>query len=227
MSWIQTTIGSVADAISAGLNYEGIDLAGVASGAGYSRGVSAIQAAQPNRADYQPWMTSGGNAANALNASLTSREIMGVNAPGNNNFQFSTSGPNADPSYLWRLNQGLAGVNASAAAGGGYFSGATGKALMDYGQGAASQEYQNQFNRYQTGYENQLGAFQGMYGDVSNTANMGMGATNAFTNANMNYANTLADMYVRQGQNSAQGTMNIYGGLGNAISREGQYLTPF
>ena len=219
MSWVQSVIGSVADTISARINYQGIDLAGAASGAGYSRGVSTLENSGPNKADYQPYMNAGNSAANALNQAQTTHQIMGVNSPGNNNFQFSTSGANADPSYQWRLNQGLAGVNASAAAGGGYFSGATGQALNNYAQGAASQEYQNQFNRYQTSYENQLGAFQDMYGDVSNTANLGLGATNQYTNANMNNATNLASMYVSQGQDSAATWLAKYQNVANANTK--------
>lgn len=52
-----------------------------------------------------------------------------------------------DPSYAWRFQQGLEGVNAGAAAGGMLNSGNRLLALENYGQGAASQEYANQFSR--------------------------------------------------------------------------------
>lgn len=59
--------------------------------------------------------------------------------------------PNAvtdDPSYKWRLNQGTEALENSAAARGGLLSGNTGKALQEYGQNAASQEYSAQFQRW-------------------------------------------------------------------------------
>lgn len=59
--------------------------------------------------------------------------------------------PNAitsDPSYNFRLSQGLEGVENSAAARGGALSGNALRAITDYGQGAASQEYQNEFQRW-------------------------------------------------------------------------------
>lgn len=55
-----------------------------------------------------------------------------------------------DPSYRWRFQQGLQGVQNSAAAGSGSLSGAALKALTDYGQQAASQEFGSAFDRFQT-----------------------------------------------------------------------------
>jgi hypothetical protein len=52
-----------------------------------------------------------------------------------------------DPGYQWRMDQGRKALEASAAARGGLFSGATGKALVDYGQGLASQEYDKAYGR--------------------------------------------------------------------------------
>jgi hypothetical protein len=52
-----------------------------------------------------------------------------------------------DPSYKWRLDQGAGAMAAQQAATGG---GVSGRAMLDaqtYGQGMASQEYQNQFTR--------------------------------------------------------------------------------
>lgn len=55
-----------------------------------------------------------------------------------------------DPGYQWRLQQGNQGTMNSAAAGSGALSGPALKALMDYNQGAASQEYGASFDRFQT-----------------------------------------------------------------------------
>lgn len=56
---------------------------------------------------------------------------------------FSTS----DPSYQWRFNQGQQAVERSLAARGLMNSGNAAIELQQYGQGAASQEYQSQFSR--------------------------------------------------------------------------------
>jgi hypothetical protein len=61
--------------------------------------------------------------------------------------QFGGVNLNEDPSYQFRLNEGLKGVSASAAGKGALKSGATLKALQNYGQQAASQEYANAYGR--------------------------------------------------------------------------------
>ena len=53
----------------------------------------------------------------------------------------------ADPSYQWRMDQGIRALDASAAAGSGMGSGGYSKDLMEYAQGMASTEYSNIFNR--------------------------------------------------------------------------------
>jgi len=70
----------------------------------------------------------------------------------------------SDPSYQWRLGQGTQALENSAAARGGLLSGNTGKALTDYGQHAASQEYQNEFMRWLS----RLGIGQGAAANMSN-----------------------------------------------------------
>ena len=55
-----------------------------------------------------------------------------------------------DPGYQFRLQQGNQGVMNAASAGSGSLSGPALKALMDYNQGAASEEFGNAFNRFQT-----------------------------------------------------------------------------
>jgi hypothetical protein len=71
-----------------------------------------------------------------------------------------------DPGYQFRLQQGMTGIGANAAAGGLQLSGATQKALMKYGQNMASEEYGKAYDRYNTnrnfGMQNTL-AQQGQY----------------------------------------------------------------
>ncbi len=57
---------------------------------------------------------------------------------------------NLDPGYQFRLQQGTQGVLNSAAGRTGALSGPALKALLDYNQGAASQEYGSAFDRFQT-----------------------------------------------------------------------------
>jgi hypothetical protein len=54
---------------------------------------------------------------------------------------------NDDPGYAFRMQEGMKAINASAAAKGGLQSGAALKAAQQYGQGLASQEYGQSYNR--------------------------------------------------------------------------------
>jgi len=94
----------------------------------------AAQLAQ-QRADLQPWAQTGNSANNKLSA------LMGLNG------EDPTAQLQASPGYQFRLNEGMNGVQNSAAARGGLLSGGTLKAIQKYGQDFASNEYQNQFNR--------------------------------------------------------------------------------
>lgn len=65
----------------------------------------------------------------------------------------------SDPSYLWRRDQGAGALERSAAARGILNDTGTAKALIDYNQNSASQEWQNVWNReyntYNTNYQTQ------------------------------------------------------------------------
>jgi hypothetical protein len=69
----------------------------------------------------------------------------------------------ADPGYNFRLSEGLKALDRQAAARGGLMSGAALKAAGRYGQEAASQEYGNAFNRFQTNRASQAGLFTDAY----------------------------------------------------------------
>jgi hypothetical protein len=70
-----------------------------------------------------------------------------------------------DPGYQFRLQQGQQALQRSAAAKGDLLSGGTAKALQQYGQDYASNEYQNTYNRYmndQTTKYNRLASLAGV-----------------------------------------------------------------
>ena len=76
---------------------------------------------------------------------------------------FSASDFQTDPGYSFRLSEGLKALDRQAAARGGVMSGAALKAAGRYGQEAASQEYGNAFNRFQTNRASQAGLFTDAY----------------------------------------------------------------
>jgi hypothetical protein len=116
----------------------------------------------------------------------------------------------ADPGYAFRLNEGMKGLNASAAARGGLISGNALRAATQYGQDMGSQEYQNAYNRYQTNRSNQLNPLQSLMG-ASQTA------TNNMQQAGQNYATTAGDAYMGAGNARASGYVGSANAWSNAL----------
>lgn len=102
----------------------------------------------------------------------------------------------SDPSYQFRLQQGQDAIQSSAAAQGGLLSGATLKALQNYGQESASQEYGNAYNRFnadQTNRYNRLSTLVGVGGNAAaQVGNAGAQTSQAIANNTMSGANSIA-----------------------------------
>ena len=116
-----------------------------------------------------------------------------------------------DPSYQFRLGEGMKALERNAAARGGLISGGALKAAQRYGQDYASQEFGNAYNR--------LAAMAGI-GQTA-TGAMGNAAGNFGVNAGQNYmgaANARASGYVG-------GANALTGGLGQYMNyTQGQNL---
>lgn len=132
----------------------------------------------------------------------------------------------ASPGYKFRLQQGEDAIGRSAAATGGLFSGAAGKALNDYAQNTASQEFDNYLNRLfgmsgsgQTAATN-LGSMR--MGNGANLANLQSGIGENQANRVMNQYNALGSM-ADQGAAAVMGGMfgipGVAGGTGGAGAR--------
>ncbi len=125
----------------------------------------------------------------------------GVNAlgklqdPGSN---FTTS-----PGYQFRLQQGQNNLGNSFAARGGAFSGNALKALDDYNQGQASNEYNNWWNQQ------------------AGLAGVGQATTNSNALLGQNASGNVANLTQQQGNNRASGILgsygSMYGGLNDAL----------
>jgi len=120
----------------------------------------------------------------------------------------------ADPGYGFRFNQGQKALERSAAARGGLISGNTGGALQQFGQGLASQEYQNAFNRYQTERSARLNPLQSLAG-------VGQTSVNQLGAAGQNYASGMGEALGAAGQARASGYMGGANAIGGGI---GQYM---
>ncbi len=112
--------------------------------------------AKTDTAQLSPWVQTGAAAANQINALLGLGTLVpdssgqGVTLNGSNwqqNQQDAMAKFQTDPGYLFRQQQGINALDRGAAARGMRLSGAQAKGINDYGQGMASQEYGNYFNR--------------------------------------------------------------------------------
>lgn len=116
-------------------------------------------------------------------------------------FSFSYNDMTADPSYQFRFQQGVNALDSSAAARGKLLSGAQDKALQSYGQGMASEEYSNAYNRALQNYNTNANT-------NLNVANIGRGAAGQTQNAIANYSSGAANTLANIGQAQATGAYN-------------------
>ena len=124
----------------AGLGAEGVTGAAGTAAAGMDTAVT-----QANRL-LNPYADLGASTATTLQAGL---------APGGEFNKTPTLAElQMDPGYAFRTQQGQQAIERSAAARGGVMGGGVMKDLTTYSQGAASQEYQNAFDRFQTSTQN-------------------------------------------------------------------------
>lgn len=112
--------------------------------------------------------------------------------------------------YKFRFDQGLTGLDRSAAAKGGLYGGGHSADLLSYGQGMASQEYGNQWNR------------------LMGLANMGQNSAVGAGQLGQQSANSISGLYGQQGSAAANGAINSANAWSGAASGlagiAGQYL---
>lgn len=140
------------------------------------------------RQDLEPYKQAGSNSLSQM------MDQMGAN--GYFNQTYTGQDIYDDPSYQFRLQQGQDAIQSGAAAKGGLLSGATLKALQDYSQDYASQEYGNAYNRFnadQTNRYNRLSNIVGMgQNAAAQTGNAGLQTGQAVANNTMAGANAQA-----------------------------------
>jgi hypothetical protein len=119
-----------------------------------------------------------------------------------------------DPSYNFRLAQGnLATTNLRNQAGG-LVSGNTLQGLTDYGQGSASQEFQNAFNRFQTQRGN-------IYNTLAGIAGIGQTAQKQTSDLAQNTAGNIGQATIGIGNAIAGGQVGTANAYSNAIQGAG------
>jgi hypothetical protein len=162
--------------------------------------------------DYSPWQSlygggssgyggvgerrlDGRGVADLLRRGATPQQIAGYHGPGPANMSLFT----ATPDYQFRRDEGMRGLEQSAAARGGAFSGNAMAALNERNSNLASQEFANFYDRMM-----RLAGYGG--GTAQNQATMGQ-----------NYANSAGQAIGAAGDARASGVAGQYNAWGNAI----------
>lgn len=195
------------------------------------------------RNDQLPFLNLGLNSArnlsNLVNSLSITKPSAGINRPAlpeDFNFQFDDKALENSKAYQFRMNQGQRALEASAAAKGSLFSGATGKSLLNFAQGLASTEFGNEYNRQYTAanddytrrygkamdiynqnvnqYNRQYGQYNDAMNRLASLAGVGQTAASAMGSAASNYGAQASNTYANQGNQMSQ----VYGNQGQALS---------
>jgi hypothetical protein len=174
-----------------------------------------------SRADQAPYLAAGTGAVNRLGAGVAAGGEFGATMPFD--FQYDQ---NTDPGYGFRFAEGMKGLERSAAARGGLLSGATLKGVQRYGQDMGSQEYQNAFNRYLTGFNANTGERNQLYNRLAGVAGTGQTATNQIGTQGANMASNIGNAYMNSAANTGNAAMaaagqrnSAFGGAANVLGR--------
>lgn len=164
---------------------------------------------EQTRADQLPWLTQGKNSLERLGG------MMGEGGALNQRYQqfkpMTMANFQADPSYNFRRNEGIRGIENSMAGRSGFGGGNMLKALARYGSDLASTEYgaandrynQNfrtsydQFNNDQNTIFNRLSSLAGTgQTTAANLGSMGQNTANAVSGAQSDYGDAAARRYM-------------------------------
>lgn len=199
---------------------------------------------------FQPYQQAGQNAL-AQYISGIGQNVPGADLPrfqyggeipayqSTGQFRFDPSQLENNPAYQFRLQQGMEALNRGAGASGNLNSGNRLAALMELGQGMASQEYENEFQRqlagsntnYQRGVTDYGLNYQregDQYGRTVQNYLMGTDRANALYGRNQNYLSQLAglsdmglnvnNLLTNVDQNAISGQANARIGQANALA---------
>ena len=174
-----------------------------------------------SRADYAPYLAAGTGAVNRLGAGVMANGEFGSTMP----FDFRYDA-NADPGTAFRMSEGVKALDRSAASRGGLLSGATLRGVERYGQDLGSQEFQNAFNRYTTGFNANTGERNQLFNRLSGVAGTGQTATNQIGVQGTNMASNIGNAYMTNAANQGNAGMagaamrnSAFSGGANALGR--------
>ncbi|MCU1301969.1 MAG: hypothetical protein JWQ87_2253 [Candidatus Sulfotelmatobacter sp.] len=159
-----------------------------------------------------PWLSAGKSALGQLNG-LMSTPGQGLLTPWTEQFQAPTSVTEQnDPGYQFRLQQGEAAMQNSAAANGSLESGNTAQALNNYAQNSASNEYSNVYNRALQDYGLRFNTFEtnqaNEYNHLAGLSGTGQTAATTLGQQGQAAANNIGNINLTTGAQQGQDMNN-------------------
>ena len=213
-----TTALVAASALSAGAQAYGANQAANAMRRGSRRAREAqAEALRQQRETMAPYLQGGQVSQNEL------LRLLGIGGDASTAGYGSMAQPfgmdqfMADPGYQFRLDEGMKALERSAAARGGLLSGGFLRGATRYGQGMASQEYQNAFNRYQAERQARLAPLFELYGQGARSAN-------ALAGYQGEYGQGAARTYMDAADARASNYLTRAGALGNLFGAGAKYF---
>lgn len=182
---IGKALGGITDAVGL-TNYSGEEALAAQQAAANSANALQLRMYNQNREDNAPWRDQGVKSL----GELAGGKFM-------DNWQ-------QDPGFQFRLAEGNKAINNASAARGNAMGGATMKALTEYGQNLASNEYNNVYNR--------------QYNRLSSLAGFGQNANNQNQAGATNYANQVGQNTIGMGNAAAANGMAQSNRMGSLIS---------
>jgi hypothetical protein len=205
--------------IAAGIAAAGsIGASAIGAHAAGSAADKQIAAEKEAQAQFQPFQQAGASVLPGLTQTVASGGAAVAPFTG----QFTPPNVTDDPGFQFRLQQGQQAIERSAAARGGLTSGGTLKALEQYSQGLASDEYANAYARALTQYG--IGR-ENFYQNQANAFNRPLQVAGLGVAGAQGAAAALG----AQGNAGAAGSINAgnawSGGVSNATNLASNYLT--
>lgn len=164
--------------------------------------------ADQQRADFQPWRDIGEQALNQIWGGVQSGA-----------FNVNQSDIQLDPSYQFRMGEGIEALDKSAASRGRLLSGAQNKAITNYAQDLASTEYGNAYNRALEEKNRNYNMLSGLnQGGQSSAAGQAQAASN-LSSQSSNTLSNLSTSLSNSAYNAGQARANGYAGQATAINQ--------
>lgn len=198
-SLVSGYMGAKAAKDAAGMIRGGVDAATAAQQAQYEQ----------TREDYAPYREMGYTALQ----DITKRMPLFTSQFGDEQMQ-----QYLDPSMEFRRKLGEQTTARMLNVGGGAIGGNTLRGLEEFGQGLASTEYSNAFNRFQTDRGN-------IYNTLSNIAGMGQGAVNSGATIGQASAQNIGQLAVGGAQAGAAGVVGAANAYQNAMGNVSDLAT--